>query len=778
MKLRIDPGIEEPYDHMVMAVQEWLNGTYLGDSRYNRVPENGKTGWPTIYGLRRALQIELGIEETSDSFGPTTYSKCPNINQGEEGNLVRIVQAGLWCKGYSPGGFNGYYGNGTYTAVKQLKADMGFPTASGNMNRDVMKALLDMSAFVCLSSGLEEIRSIQQQLNYNYYDFYQICPCDGLYNREMNKMLIYALQKELGISKSAATGTWGPTTTALCKAKTFNIGDTSNIVKLIRYATVCNGYSITTLSSTYDSTLDNVLEEFCNHLKITKPTNKVNYTVIKSLLSSNGDTDRSALGCDTATKLTTEQIQTIKSTGYQYVGRYLTNTPGGTLDKCLTSTEINNILKAGLKLFAIFQESGNSANSFTRATGKNNGEKAYEAAMEFGFLSSSTIYFAVDFDPTDEVIQSNIVPYFEGVLSSNAKKYKVGVYGTRNVCNKLHNKLGIDKFFVSDASYGFSGNLGFNIPSNWCFDQFLTDITIGTGNGEVSIDKVAVSGKDIGISKVIVPGINQFYTYLSSVYNLAYNYCNNVPESNSLVLQYFRYLGNYGGDWFGTKFFQEVSNIQWSLVAGEINKDFCNLVESSLGNDIPEFKDPTTQCYYDFNHLAATLQANMHVFIDTGNEGLDTFIDLFSGWMGDLTTFAKDIETKKQTNQTYQEYANEKLFASDTSFSMADYIADIDGINLAKSLLSNSNMEITQLFYNYFMNTEYGDTYSAARTQLWITRVYENYSNFKEESDYLNQDIIPISTFRFLLNRGTTVSDEAYTAAHTAFNNYVLSCLG
>ena len=35
---------------------------------------------------------------------------------------------------------------------------------------------------------------------------------------------------------------------------------------------------------------------------INKPTNQCNYTVIKSLLSSNGDTSRSALGCDTATK--------------------------------------------------------------------------------------------------------------------------------------------------------------------------------------------------------------------------------------------------------------------------------------------------------------------------------------------------------------------------------------------------------------------------------------------------------------------------------------------
>ena len=79
-------------DAMVLKVQKWLNDTYGQDSRFNRITEDGKTGWGTIYGLRRALQIELGIQETSNSFGPTTYSLCPTIAQGSEGNLVYIVQ--------------------------------------------------------------------------------------------------------------------------------------------------------------------------------------------------------------------------------------------------------------------------------------------------------------------------------------------------------------------------------------------------------------------------------------------------------------------------------------------------------------------------------------------------------------------------------------------------------------------------------------------------------------------------------------------------------------
>ena len=64
-------------DEMVYQTQRWLNKTYGNDSRFKKLDlENtaikGKTGWATIYALTRALQIELGIESTADSFGPSS----------------------------------------------------------------------------------------------------------------------------------------------------------------------------------------------------------------------------------------------------------------------------------------------------------------------------------------------------------------------------------------------------------------------------------------------------------------------------------------------------------------------------------------------------------------------------------------------------------------------------------------------------------------------------------------------------------------------------------
>ena len=58
----------QTYDQMVLKVQQWLNNTYRGDKRFNEVPENGKTEWPTIYGLRRALQPCKKVFPSSSSF--------------------------------------------------------------------------------------------------------------------------------------------------------------------------------------------------------------------------------------------------------------------------------------------------------------------------------------------------------------------------------------------------------------------------------------------------------------------------------------------------------------------------------------------------------------------------------------------------------------------------------------------------------------------------------------------------------------------------------------
>lgn len=123
-------------DQMVLQTQQWLNKTYGNDSRFKKVNPDGRTGWPTIYALTRALQIELGIQSTADNFGPSTQrlfkQRYPNgvrqqaVADKSTSNVYSIIQGALWCKGYSTGGnISQHFYDGTGSAIRKLKADMG-----------------------------------------------------------------------------------------------------------------------------------------------------------------------------------------------------------------------------------------------------------------------------------------------------------------------------------------------------------------------------------------------------------------------------------------------------------------------------------------------------------------------------------------------------------------------------------------------------------------------------------------------------------------------------
>ena len=96
-------------DEMVLRTQQYLNNMYTGNPNWVRVEENGKTGWPTIRGLIRALQIETGISTPNGTFGPATEAACPTLKKDfnpteKTKRLVCILQGAMWCKGFSPGG--------------------------------------------------------------------------------------------------------------------------------------------------------------------------------------------------------------------------------------------------------------------------------------------------------------------------------------------------------------------------------------------------------------------------------------------------------------------------------------------------------------------------------------------------------------------------------------------------------------------------------------------------------------------------------------------------
>lgn len=504
-------------DEMVLETQQWLNKTYGSVSGFGTVTEDGLTGWGTVYGLIRGLQHELGITGLVNNFGSGTATAFDNLGTGYKTNknIVYIIQGGFWCKGINPGAFDGVFSSETEQAVTELKTDAGITNVNATIDSKFMAALLNMSAFVLTRKGTAKIREMQQWLNGKYAQDHGYMPCDGVYQRETNTTLIYVFQRIEGETGSAADGLYGSTTAAKCP--NLSVGSTGDAVRILQYGLLVNGYTEVSISSTgTDTFTDNTqtwVNQFCNDMNLDPLTTAlVGNRVIKGLLTSNGDTSRASMACDTSFQLSTDDAKLIAK-DYKIVGRYLTGTVGTGEDvrkKNLTSAEITRITAQGLSIFPIFQSGGAAAGYFTNTRGYADGITAIRTARQLGFAAGTTIYFACDVDILEANIDATIVSYIEGVHSAYSdypgNSYQIGLYGTRNVCLHAWKTGYLSHLFISDMSTGYSGNLGFPMPMNWSFNQFV-EINL---SDTLAIDKDAV---DISISDA---GCSTFETLSTS----------------------------------------------------------------------------------------------------------------------------------------------------------------------------------------------------------------------------------------------------------------------
>lgn len=511
---------------MVLASQKWLNATYSNNSGYNKISEDGYTGWGTINALIRALQIELNISPTADNFGPSTISvfktKYPNgiaqqaDHASAESNIYGIIQCALWCKGYSTGSADitrHFYG-GTGSAVKLLKTHMGISPESSTVTLNIMKALLSMDQFRLISGGNSTIREIQCSLNGGYESYIGIIPCDGYYGRSMNTALIKVLQAVEGLTPAEANGNFGPTTQSKLPILSSTPPSGSDkrekygqAVRLLRFCLICNGYSLSpAISLAWDTALSSAVLDFQNDYAL--PSSGIaDLNTWMSLLLSKGNPNRSAAACDTSVILNSDKAQALYDHGYRYIGRYLTGSVGFGSEqrpKNLTKTELYDLFDAGLRVFAIFQEGAVYLSKFTYEQGQIDASKAANAALTLGIPFDEIIYFAIDYDVMDGQINDYIVPYFKGINSvfrNNNSKYRVGIYGARNVCSRISSAGYAVSSFVSDMSTGFSGNMGYPIPSNWAFDQFH-EYTFSDSGVSFALDKDAFSGRYSGFNSI------------------------------------------------------------------------------------------------------------------------------------------------------------------------------------------------------------------------------------------------------------------------------------
>lgn len=793
-------------DEMVRKTQIYLNSMYGGNTGYKVIPENGNTGWTTIYALTRALQIELGITATADNFGPTTISrfkaKYPSgikqqiDNATAEDNIYAIIQGALWCKGYSTGasGITKHFYGGTGSAVIRLKEDAGIKNANSTVTVEVMQALLSMNQYVTLYTrgGTEKIRQIQQHFNSQYMDYIGLAPCDGLYAREMNQAMIKVLQAIEKFSVSEATGYFGDGTKSRLPMLPSVVNGEATY--LFRAALCCNGYDVL-LSTTWNSELENVIGEFQKDMLLSQ-TKKADVNTWMALLVSRGNTDRPSNGCDTRFEITNERLEILKANNFEVVGRYLT---GGSF-KELREGEAERIIEGGMKLFPIFQESGADIEYFTKSRGVIDAEKATAAARKYGMPEGTIIYFAVDTDPLETEIASKILPYFKSLSDNFDPDFKIGVYGTRNVCTQVCNLGYATAAFVSDMSYAFSGNMGFKIPSNWNLDQYY-EIKVSESGWDFDLDKTTYSGRfpvvnSIKHSTYVRPDIpeatgvpiTQFIDDFKTLEDLYIDYYNihsgptanpGILTGNDVALGITNFLRS-----------QEYSDWQWFFTTGNtINTGFVNFVKEQAkdlyDSLIPYIREEDKIMLsdghtgiIDLGHMAATMEGYL-------GSGLPP--SFWAGWGGDLATGMNDttVNNSNKNEAGYEIYkgkslqtiANMTIGKPTLTCNYSDLCCDFDGYALQKRIVnydSTNYHKFSEAMAWYYSN-EYTHRFEQIFDELNCpktlgglrTAIYDKMNGMLESAPLVG----------LLALKGNSPSDDVNKSCCTALANYIYSMI-
>ncbi len=431
-------------------------------------------------------------------------------------NLLKILSACLWCKGY-PGLWTGAtVAFSTMSAsVGSIRNDLGLGPANPYVDVKLMSSLMTMDAYIRLGSGSDRVREVQQWLNATYINraAFALVPCDGIYSRQVQTAQLFGLQYEIGMADGTANGNFGAGTRDGLRAQAQvgpgSVDGSKRFVRLYQAALRFNAYD-SPFSGTFDGATEQDTRDFQSFMEL-PVSGSGDYSTWCSLLVSSGDTSIATKGFDTSRQLTAVEALGAVAAGYTAVGRY---TVGA--DKFIRAGELDGLKAAGLKLFPIHQRFNNTPEVMTFANGRLHGIEALERCRTLGLPSDALVFFCVDFDALGETISGPVCDYFRGVKeamgTSITTAYKVGVYGTRNVCSTVIGQGFAEVAFVAGMSTGFSGNMGFPMPAEWRFNQILEIQVQFPGSARsIPIDKDVVSSKatPVSLASVVSPPVER-----------------------------------------------------------------------------------------------------------------------------------------------------------------------------------------------------------------------------------------------------------------------------
>lgn len=188
-------------------------------------------------------------------------------------------------------------------------------------------------------------------------------------------------------------------------------------------------------------------------------------------------------GIDTGQSMT-RHAQAVRAQGFDFVIRYYSHNTAKNLD----AAEARALAAAGLRLGVIWESAGFQASYFSRAKGQLDAAAAAALARVVGQPSGSSIYFAVDYDPTQAEVEGPVADYFTGVAAALGGGYRIGVYGSGLCCGYLRDHALAACSWLSQSS-GFAGSKAFAQAQRYDLLQALpTHILLDGASVEVDPD--------------------------------------------------------------------------------------------------------------------------------------------------------------------------------------------------------------------------------------------------------------------------------------------------
>ena len=168
---------------------------------------------------------------------------------------------------------------------------------------------------------------------------------------------------------------------------------------------------------------------------------------------------------------TTTRIGFLRARGITAVGRYYSSSAW----KRLTKPEAEALSETGIKLFTVFENSGDPELSVQQ--GIHDAQIALQQATQVAQPEGSAIYFAMEHLPNG--YNASHVPgiksYYSGLRQVLGGKYKLGVYSDGVVCDALLSSGACEYAWLS-ASTAFPGSKDFDRSGKWALAQRRVDL--------------------------------------------------------------------------------------------------------------------------------------------------------------------------------------------------------------------------------------------------------------------------------------------------------------